>query len=158
MTWQPTTILRFVRALPTSAYTAVVETDCGTGYLKAMGGPEGIHTLACELIGTQLASWLGLPVFDFALVEVVEEDEIPFINAKEEQIGKAEPGWAFITRRELGEPWGGEVRQLKQLVNPDDISRLVVFDTWTLNCDRHGPREKRPLERPRINRRNVFLT
>jgi hypothetical protein len=26
---------------------------------------------------------------------------------------------------------------LDVLVNPEDITRLVVFDTWTLNCDRH---------------------
>ena len=27
--------------------------------------------------------------------------------------------------------------ELDVLVNPEDITRMVVFDTWTLNCDRH---------------------
>jgi hypothetical protein len=158
MTWQPTTILRFNKALPTSACTAIVETDAGTGYLKAMGGSVDPHTLACEWMGTQLAAWLGLPTLEFALLDVTIEDEIPFVNEKGERIGQANPGPAFITRKEFGEPWGGDVRQLRQLANASDISRIVVFDTWTLNCDRHGPREGRPLEKPRINLRNVFLS
>ena len=36
-----------------------------------------------------------------------------------------------------GEPWGKSGLQIDVLVNPEDITRLVVFDTWTLNCDRH---------------------
>jgi hypothetical protein len=85
-------------------------------------------------------------------------DEIPFVNSKGEQVDTAQPGSAFITRAEAGDIWGGEERQLRQLVNLEDVSRLVVFDTWTLNCDRHGPREGHPQEKPRINRRNVFLS
>lgn len=52
-----------------------------------------------------------------------------------------------------GEPWGGTASQLDSLVNPDDLSRLLVFDTWTLNCDRHYPR----LDIRKPNYDNVFL-
>jgi hypothetical protein len=125
----------------------------GKGYIKAMGGPEGPHTLACEWIGTRLAQWFGLSTFDFALIEVTEADEIPFHSG-----AKAQTGPAFITRAESGEPWSGAVRQLRRLVNPQDISRLVVFDTWTLNCDRHSVPPAGNPGRPRLNRNNVFLS
>jgi hypothetical protein len=113
-----------------------------------MGNPAGEHALACELVGTKLAAWFDLPVFDFAIIEVAPADELPFAKG-----GFALPGPAFVTRAEAGEPWGGRVRELKLLTNPEDISRLVVFDTWTLNCDRHAPND---LRKP--NRNNVFLS
>ena len=56
----------------------LVRTDAGDGYLKAMGNPAGEHALACELVGTQLAAWFGLPVFDFAIIQVTAADELPF--------------------------------------------------------------------------------
>lgn len=155
--WQPTTVTRFLRGIPSSARTAVVETDTGTGYLKALGNPEGPNTLACELVGTRLAQWLGLPTLDFALIKIDEVDEIPFYNPAGESDGQALPGPAFVTREERGETWSGKTRQLNGLANPQDISRLVVFDTWTLNCDRYGPNKDR-LQKPRINRGNVFLS
>ena len=126
----------------------LVRTDVGDGYLKVMGNPAGEHALACELVGTQLAAWFGLPVFDFAIIPVTAADELPFAKG-----GFAVSGPAFITRAEAGEPWGGKVRELKRLTNPEDISRLVVFDTWTLNCDRHAPNNSR-----KPNRNNVFLS
>jgi hypothetical protein len=53
-----------------------------------------------------------------------------------------------------GEPWGQSGLQLNVLVNPEDISRLVVFDTWTLNCDRyhHDVTVRRP------NPDNIYLS
>jgi hypothetical protein len=135
-----------------------VETDAGKGYLKAIGNPEGTDALACELVGTQLAAWLGLAVLDFSVVDVDKVDEIPFVNDAGQVEGKALPGPAFITRSENGDAWSGEERQLRQLVNPEDISRLVVFDTWTLNCDRHGPRQNDASAQPRLNRQNVLLS
>jgi hypothetical protein len=158
MGWQPISIRRLIRSFPTSARTALVETDAGPGYLKAMGNPEGLHTLACELVGTRMASWIGLSTLEFAILNVDDADEIPFVDASGTTVGYASPGPAFITRSITGETWSGTSKQLKQLSNPEDISRLVVFDTWTLNCDRHGPRLDDPLTKPRINLQNVFLS
>jgi hypothetical protein len=155
---QSTSILRFEKAIPSSACTAVVQTDAGKGYLKGLGGPEGPHTLACEWIATQLAQWSGLPTLDIAIIEVSQVDEIPFLDQKGERIGQAQPGRAFISRGEAGEPWSGNENQLKRLANPEDISRLVVFDTWTRNCDRHSWPEGEAMGRPRINLNNVFLS
>ena len=146
--WRPTVIRHHIESFPTGAGAILVHTDAGDGYLKVMGNPAGEHALACELVGTQLAAWFGLPTFDFAIIQVGEIDELPFATG-----GFAVPGPAFITRAERGEPWGGTMRELKLLTNPEDITRLVIFDTWTLNCDRHAPNKSR-----KPNRNNVFLS
>ncbi len=147
--WKPTTIRRFIRALDTGAGTVVVETDQGEGYLKALGNPAGPHALACDWIGTSLARRLSLLTFAFAIVEVTTEDEIPLARG-----GRAQPGPAFITRSERGITWGGTLRELRRLANPEDITPLVLFDTWLRNCDRHplDPTTRRP------NRDNVFFS
>jgi hypothetical protein len=146
--WQPKEILRFIRGFDTGTEAVLVLTDVGNGYLKAMGNRGGEHCLACEWVATHLARWFKLPTFDFALIKVCDLDEIPFFRG-----GRAQPGPAFIARAELGEPWGGKEIQLNRLFNPQDISRLVVFDTWVLNCDRHAPKRHR---KPNFN--NVFLS
>ena len=147
--WQPTTILRHIRSLDTGAETVIVETDQGDGYLKPMGNRGGPHPLACEWVGSNLARLLGLPTFAFAIVQVTTEDEIPLAGG-----GRAEPGPAFISRSERGKPWGGNARELRRLVNPDDLTRLVLLDTWLRNCDRCplDPTQRRP------NRDNVFFS
>jgi hypothetical protein len=158
MPWQPTTIKRFIHGIPSSARTALVATDAGQGYLKAMGGPEGEHTLAAELVATRLAQWFGLSTFDLAIVVVDVLDEIPFMDRDGNQTGQAKYGPAFITRGESGDSWSGDERQLAKLVNPQDVARLVVFDTWLLNCDRHSWPQGNPPRPARINRNNVFLS
>jgi len=145
--WRPRTIHRFIRSFPTSTNVVRVETDAGEGYLKALGNPEGPHVLACELVGTLLAEWLGLPTLEHAIVWVTAEDELPLVGG-----GLAAAGPAFITKAENGFPWGGDEAALRRIRNPQDISRLVVLDTWIRNCDRH-----RPQPNLRVNRDNVFL-
>lgn len=151
--WNPRTIKRFIKALPTSACTVLVETDAGKGYLKALGNNEGPYILACEWVATQLAARFGLSTFEVAMIDVTDIDEIPFHNGNKAQVGRA-----FIARAESGEPWSGDEKQLDRLFNPQDISRLVVFDTWTLNCDRHSWQGEGTDRRARINRNNVFLS
>jgi hypothetical protein len=118
----------------------------GDGFLKALGNPEGPHALACDLVGSMLAEWLGLSTFDFSVIEVTGDDEIPFTNG-----GRAAIGPAFISRAEEGFNWGGTEKELIAVVNPLEISGLVVLDTWTLNYDRYSP------DGNRVNRDNVFL-
>ncbi len=145
--WQPRTVLRFIRSLPTSTNVVRVDTDAGEGFLKAMGNPEGPHVLACELVGTLPANWLGLPTFDHAIVWVTPEDEIPLARG-----GLAAVGPAFITRAVDGFPWGGDEETLRQVRQPETVSQLVALDTWIRNCDRY-----RPAPNLRVNRDNVFL-
>ncbi|HZZ29675.1 MAG TPA: HipA family kinase [Pirellulales bacterium] len=159
MRWHATVIKRFNQSYPSSACTAQVVTDAGIGYLKALESPEGRHILACEFVGTCLAEWFHLPTFDHTVIEVdAEVIEIPFFDRNNKQVGKASNGPAFITRGEAGDSWSGKAEQLKKLANPHDISRLVVFDTWTLNCDRYCERPLGQEGKPRVNRNNVFLS
>jgi hypothetical protein len=145
MIWQPTCITQFVEARKSSTMVVIVETDAGRAFLKAMGNPEGEHALACDWVGTQLARWFGLATLDQAIVDVDEFVEIRFLNGN-----LARPGPALVTRALKGDNWSGEPRQLAKVLNLDDISRLVVFDTWLLNRDRHSAN--------RLNRDNVFLS
>jgi hypothetical protein len=144
--WEPQKVTRFVKSFPTGTAVVRVDTDQGEGYLKALGNPEGPHVLACELVGTIMADRLGLPTFDFSLIEVQEDDEIPLANGNHAQSGPA-----FITRAVDGFTWGGDDAQLAAISNLATITGLVVLDTWILNCDRYAPNGTR------VNRDNVFL-
>lgn len=144
--WRPTRFTRVVQSIGTSTGPVRVDTDSGEGYLKALGNPEGPHALACELVGTMLADWMGLTTFDFPLMEITEDDEIPFAKG-----GRAAPGPGFISRAEDGFNWGGGAKQLRTIVNPLEITGLVVLDTWTLNDDRYAPDARK------ANRDNVFF-
>jgi len=147
--WQPKIIRRFIMNFATGTEVVLVETDQGKGYLKALGNKAGPHALACEWVGTNLARLLGLPTLDFALIEIGEDDEIPLASGN-----PALAGPAFITRAERNVPWGGKASELQKVANPKDIGRLVLLDTWTLNCDRYppDPNSRRP------NWDNVFLS
>lgn len=149
MPWQPTTILRPIERFRTATETVLVQTDAGPGYLKALGNRGSPHYLAADWLGTQLATWLGLPTFECAIIQVTPEDEIKFATG-----GMAQPGAAFITRAESGTTWGGTEDELRLLMNPEDIGKLVLFDTWTRNCDRYPP----DLTQRKPNRNNVFLS
>ena len=50
--------------------------------------------------------------------------------------------------------WGGDEHSLTAVVNPEDIARLMLFDTWTRNCDRHPP--DLAMRKPNYN--NVYLS
>jgi hypothetical protein len=136
--WKPTSITRYIRSLRTSTGVAIVDTDCGEGFLKALSNPEGPHVLGCELVGSLLADWIGLPTLDFAIVDVSDDDEIPLATG-----GKAGIGPAFISRRVNGASWGGDIDSLRLVDNIEDISRMILFDTWVRNCDRYRPEPRR---------------
>jgi len=148
-TWQPKIIRRFIKSVATATETVLVETDQGRGYLKALGNKSGPHALACEWIGTNLAKLIGLQTLDFSIIEIADDDEVPLASG-----GLALPGPAFITRAERGTSWGGKATELERLANPEDIGRLVLLDTWVLNCDRYPA----DLTARKPNRDNVFLS
>lgn len=136
--WQPSEVIRFIEGFPTSTRVMHVVTDKGNAFLKAMGNPGGTQSLACELVGSELASWFGLPTFDFALVDIPNDIELPFVD----HVGNASPGPAFITRgEEQATDWDGSDILLSKINNVKDISKLVLFDTWIMNSDRTPPKE-----------------
>lgn len=150
-TWNPTFYKRFVESYETSRKASLVETDAGFGYIKTMFQSGSHHPLACELLGTQLAKWFGLPTLDFAILELQEDDEIPLGR---DGVEMAMPGPAFVTRKVGGNEWDGSAESLDKVENTDIITNLVVFDTWTRNWDRCPPDG----DTRRINYGNVFLT
>jgi hypothetical protein len=129
----------------------VIETDAGRAFLKAINNQQGVHVLACDWIGTKLAHRFGLKTFDIAILELTEDDEIPLDDKT-----NAAPGPAFVTRGEDGHPMGGTA-SLQQIDNPEDIIKLIVFDTWVRNCDRYAPGMGKE-GKPRMNPDNLFLS
>jgi hypothetical protein len=148
--WQPTKFLRHIETTGSSSRTAIVQTDAGLAYLKAINNPQSPHILACDWIGTKLARRFGLQTFDVAILELENEDEIPL-----DQYTNAGNGPAFVARSEKGEPLAGSLT-LRLVQNINDIPRLIVFDTWVRNCDRYRPTSEDEPER--INLDNIFLS
>lgn len=149
--WNPTRFLRFEESFSTSRKVSLVVTDAGKAFIKTMMPSQSHHPLACELLGTQLADWFGLPTLDYAILTLQDDDEIPLGHDGGEL---ALPGPAFATRQVLGQPWGGSSSELDKTENTDIITKLVVFDTWTLNWDRCPPEK----DGRKNNYDNVFLT
>ncbi len=149
--WLPKQFRRYIETIGSSSLTAVIETDAGRAFLKAINNPYGVHVLACDWIGTKLARRFGLKTFDMAILELAEDDEIPLDDKT-----NAAPGPAFVTRAEEGQPMGGGA-SLEQIENVEDIARLIVFDTWVRNCDRYAPGIGKDGE-PRMNADNLFLS
>ena len=148
--WQPTRFERWHDCdEKSSTGVAHILTDVGPAVLKALGNKEGPHALVREFIGTSLARWFGPATFDFALIHIESWQEIKLGGGK-----RALPGAAFVTRVVSGGSWSSKEKDLKQVVNPDDITRLVMVDTWLLNADRCPP--KGSARHP--NHDNVFLS
>ncbi len=147
--WSPTRFERFESANDgCSTKVAIIQTDAGPAYLKALGNPEGPHALAREWVGTSLARWFGLPTFKFSIMHLEPGMDVPLGGGI-----LAEPGSAFVTSAAIGDPWSGTKVDLKRVVNPSDITLLVILDTWLLNADRHPPEGK--YRKPNYD--NVFL-
>ncbi|MBI1311304.1 hypothetical protein GC176_08350 [bacterium] len=152
MPFQPTQVLRTLPTeIPSSTKPLHVVTDAGNGYLKLVGNPQGKPALVSELVSIQLAEWLGLPVFSYAVMDVAEADVDPHSN-------DVALNPAFITREEPGDPWEGTPQELVKVENVDDLSRLVVLDTWIGNVDRYVVNERRGEQVPHRNDRNLFLS
>ena len=148
--WQPEVIISLIEAKPTGSSILRVETDKGEAFLKAMGAACGPHVLACELVGTLLARRLGLRTLDFVVFEVPADLDLRFADGRPVEAG---PG--FLTRAEAHQVWSGDESELDQLENGEDVGLLVVFDTWTMNCDRFRPGNG---ARERQNKDNVFFS
>ncbi|NLE36476.1 MAG: hypothetical protein GX621_00460 [Pirellulaceae bacterium] len=147
--WNPSRLMEIGGSADTSTGTTEVTTDAGRAYIKPLGNRQGPHVLATDWVGTHLAKWFGLSTFDVAILTLDAEDTFPLPRGY-----AAQPGPAFAARAMAGDPWDKSGLQLDLLTNPEDITRMIVFDTWTLNCDRHYP--DRTVREPNYD--NVFLS
>jgi hypothetical protein len=148
--WQPTTFVSFTRTVASSSRTALIQTDAGAAYLKAINNPEGPHVLACDWFGTDLARRFGLRTFDISILELTDLDEIPINGATAQQ------GPSFVARAEEGMTMGGH-QALSDADNLDDLIWIIAFDTWVRNCDRYGPGYG-AMGGVRMNLDNLFLS
>ncbi len=146
--WQPTSLVQVGESYDTSTGTTEILTDAGRAYIKPMGNRQGPHVLATDWVGTHLACWFGLSTFEIATMQLGESDLFPLPRNN-----RAAAGPALVSRAVEGFAWGGTPVELDEIVNPNDVTRLVVFDTWTLNCDRHFP--ERGVRKPNYD--NVFM-
>ena len=105
-------------------------TDCGPAIVKYMGNQAGLEALICELVGTELANYVGLVTPDFAVAKMpkLELPSHPLLNVK--------PGPAFYSRWEEATSLSPRSALLSNVRHADEISKLVVFDTWLRNRDR----------------------
>jgi len=128
--------------------TTKIKTDATFAYLKALGNRQGSHALASEFVASSLAKWFGLTVPDFAILDLPADACFPLPRE-----ARTQPGPAFVSRHAAGRTWQGSETELRDLENPTDITRLMVFDTWVRNCDRHPP----DLATRKPNYANVYL-
>ena len=159
--WNPTMLMEVAGSADTSTGATEVTTDAGRAYIKPLGNRQGPHVLATDWVGTHLAKWFGLSTFDIAILNLGPDDTFP-LPSKVRADGNisrysAQSGPAFAAKALPGDPWGRSGLQLDLLVNPDDITRLVVFDTWILNCDRYHY-DVDPQTGRRPNYDNVYLS
>jgi hypothetical protein len=52
---------------------------------------------------------------------------------------RARAGPCFLAESTAGKQWSRDPSELDLIVNRDDIVKLVLFDTWVRNRDRHHP-------------------
>ena len=118
---------------------------CSDGYYyvaKSPSNPQGLRTLANELLGSRLAALLGLPVA-IGKVLLVEAD---FIRLSTEMViefrhGRTtcQAGLWFGSRYPFMPGNCGAVYDwlpLDKIANPADFLGMLVFDKWTGNMDR----------------------
>lgn len=128
--WQPQSIERITRVLDTSTKPISAVTDEGTAIVKYVGNPQGPEALICELIGTELANYLGLQTPDFAVAD------IPALQLPGHPLLQVVSGPAFFSRWEEAVSLSPRSGLLQKLRRPEDLAKLVVLDTWTRNKDR----------------------
>jgi hypothetical protein len=144
--WVPNRVIRVIERRDTSTSPLLVMTDAGRAFVKTLGNPEGPDALVSEWIGTKLAAWLGLPIFDIAVVNYPKDLVFALTKGCETMAGPA-----FAARFVRGRAWDGTEEDLDCIANEETISGLVVFDMWTRNYDRYAAPN-------RCNVRNVFLS
>lgn len=129
---KPTEVVQELERFESSTKPARIKTDDGIGFAKSIGNPQGDFTLASELICAELAVWFGLAVPPFAVIPKCEI-QIP-IGAGPAQFCAP----LFFSLQLDGVPRDGTDTFLKRLRRRGDVAKLIVFDTWVRNCDRHG--------------------
>lgn len=146
--WRPSRVERVIETLSTSTRPAKVMTDAGPAFLKGMGNPAGNDSLACEIVAGELAHLIGLRVPEFAIVPLE-------LDIMMDGHGTMNRGPAFVSKALPGATGDGGDIFLSRLRRPQDVAKLVLFDTWIRNHDRYPPDGALHTEE---NLDNIFFT
>jgi hypothetical protein len=148
------TRIRAVELLhPSSAKLIVAACTNGRYYVKGPPGPDGDAMLLREWVGTRLADAFGRQTLHHGVMTDPLDpamEQIPLFDGSELRSDAV-----FVTQPEPGLAWEGGPEALRLVGNRASFARLVVFDTWIGNSDRHRPRPNRPAHE---NMANVFIS
>jgi hypothetical protein len=135
-----------------SAWVIIAACTDGRYYVKGLSGLEGNQMLLCEWIGTQLANEFGLQTLHYGIMhDPIAPGEGPIYLKNQSHL---RTDAVFASRPEPGLAWEGGQEMLALVGNRSAFARLVVFDTWVRNFDRHVQRGSIPHQ----NQGNVFIS
>jgi hypothetical protein len=134
------TVREVVRKLAGDSQSVLVRASDGLLYwVKLMSGFDGPNALANEVLGNELARYLGISVPNWSPIEFSRDflDSNP-LCCPEPGTGlpKPLPGMYFATRA-LGHDKGEEVYEilpgtwLNRISNRDDFIGMLILDVWT---------------------------
>jgi len=132
--FHPQSLLRVIEGYNSSTLPCLVDTDLGKAVLKAANNPAGQSSIASEIVCGELAKWLGLNVPDFCILNDVNLN-IPLGNT-----GRNFETPIFGSKYQIAETRDISGKMLEKVENIQDISKLIVFDTWIRNYDRYDAR------------------
>ncbi|MBZ0265247.1 hypothetical protein K8I28_11310 [bacterium] len=131
--WSPSKIIMVEKSISgAGTHPFEVLTDTGRGVIKVPGNPQGTDSLISEFLGTSLAKAIGLQTFPFSLLNL-SAGAFQFSRGSD-----SKPGHGFISKFEKGIVWDGSSRVFERLINFEDITKLLVLDTWVCNFDRYS--------------------
>jgi hypothetical protein len=127
---------RFVKAMETGwTRPYLFECDDGNKYvIKFMSNPKGVCGLAKELIACRLGRLLDLPIVYGTVIYITKDiiDRYPIL--KKEHV---KPGPHFGSRFLEGARYPSR-ETIRRCVNLHEAARMIVFDVWVNNTDRHS--------------------
>jgi hypothetical protein len=132
--YSPLEVQRVTRTFTSSSRPARVLTDAGPGFVKGLRSPAGDGSLAAELMAAELATLMGLSVPPFAVIFDPKLD-VPMTDWR---VPVMDPP-LFCSKEVEGTPSDGTDVFLSRLDRPEDLAKLVIFDTWVRNVDRWAP-------------------
>jgi hypothetical protein len=129
-----------LRRMPGKSQPQLMRAADGNLYVvKFQNNPQGLRSLANEMLGASLATLLGVPVMPVALIDVLEEMvflcEGMFIEIARCRV-PCQPGLCFGSQFRLdGKVWLPDLVTPESIENADDFLGMLVFDKWTSNMD-----------------------
>jgi len=142
---QPIYAVEYVRGFATSTRPQLLRCSNGCDYaVKFKDNRIGPYTVANEWICYRIASHIGLPVPQAALITVTDQ----FIQATPQLRSVTGTNHLPEAGLQFGSAWIDNATQfsskeevvaaLDNISNRDCVAGIILFDRWLLNADRHA--------------------